>query len=179
LLDITGFRAISIMVDAVDGFFETSINSGIATAWLRPLFEMAQKSNSKTSFKFFLPEELSEPIQLELYELAPHPVSSTLRWTPALLKEMLSLRTRAATGAAIDSLQAIAAAGVIDLEAEIIDHVAPLPREVIELTRRLLSECAGHGTTRLIQLEDVARAVRKYRNQSATRAIENRRELQV
>jgi hypothetical protein len=166
LFRVLGFRSILLLVDGADAFPETSDDPVAITEWLMPMFAQAQGwAARKIYLKGFLPLE-TEPV---LNERIPHFAAETarvrLQWTPPMLAELIRKRVYVASGGEFDSLDAISSPDLRDVEAILAASVAPLPRELLILVRRVFQEYV-HRTpdvTGYLEPADIDNALAWYR----------------
>ena len=162
--EIFEIDAFHILVDGLDGFSETTQPASLIR-WLVPLLEFAEAwKRKKVYLKFFLPVSMAE-----FPEIARHRGirTATLNWDDGLLAEVIRRRLYVATRGAFDSLDAISAPDLRNVELHLarqLNAEQKLPRQIILKTRRLL-ERAQQNTDGVIHYEDVfeeARDVSKF-----------------
>ncbi len=162
--EIFEIDAFHILIDGLDGFPETTQPESLIR-WLTPLLELAGAwKKKKVYIKFFLPVSMAE-----FPKIARHRDIrvATLNWDDGLLAEVIRRRLYVATQGAFDSLDAISAPDLRNVELHLarqLNAEQKLPRQIILKTRRLL-ERTQQNTDGVIRYEDVfeeARDVSKF-----------------
>ena len=168
---LLGFHALYILLDGLDATPETASEEAMALDVLRPLLLEAEEwARNRVYLKGFLPCGVQSSMEENFPTLFEQGrVATTIEWPPALLAELVRRRVYVASGGAFGSLDAVAEPAVRDLETYLARFVPPLPREMLVLTRHVLSSHVLRvGTEGLIALEDVADGIARYREQEAS-----------
>lgn len=167
--EILDFQALYLLVDGVDAYIEASEQDRRrAPEFLGMLFRQTGLWAEEQFFvKYFLPTEFLTPLRFTDV-LGPTQIITLrlvhIEWTPATLNEMLQERIRFASQGRFDDLDAICAADLRDVQAQIIDVTESLPREVLALSERLLIEhVRTHAEPDLLCAADLARAIAWYK----------------
>ncbi|MDW8270245.1 MAG: hypothetical protein RMN24_13870 [Anaerolineae bacterium] len=151
------------LMDGLDAFPETADgNGGHNRGWMQSwLTRWQAELPAWVQVKVFVPPSWAPD------DLPPGIGRVDVRWTPALLAEVIRRRIAIATDNEFDSLDAIADAGIRHFE-QTLAHTTvaagrPLPREMIALTRRVLIEhVLARPNDPLLRGEDVYAAQRWY-----------------
>ncbi|NWG34449.1 MAG: hypothetical protein HXY42_08415 [Chloroflexi bacterium] len=138
LTDAFGAKSIHILVDGLDGFMETH-DSQALLAWIEPFLKVLEDWNRKNIYlKFFLPMDISDaPALTEQGVLR----AAALTWDDNLLAEVVRRRVFVATRGAFDSLDAVSAPDLRNVEltlARQLGEKEKLPRQIILKSRELL-----------------------------------------
>lgn len=138
LNDAFGAKSIHILVDGLDGFMETQTPNALL-AWIEPLLKILETWEQKNIYlKFFLPLDISDVSTLtNLHALH----TAALTWDDNLLAEVIRRRVFAASERAFDSLDAISAPDVRNVEltlARQLGEKEKLPRQMILKCQNLL-----------------------------------------
>ena len=136
--DAFGVKSIHILVDGLDGFVETKPAHALIT-WIEPLLDILERWDRKNIYlKFFLPMDNSDvPTVTTLRGLR----TAALEWDDGLLAEVIRRRVFVASGGAFDSLDALSAPDVRNVElilARQLGEKQKLPRWIILKSRNLL-----------------------------------------
>lgn len=157
--EIFEIDAFHILVDGLDGFVETTAPEALSQ-WLAPLMEFAEAwKKQKVYLKFFLPVSMAE-----FPHNTRHPSirTATLNWDDSLLAEVIRRRLYVASQGAFDSLDAISAPNLRNIELHLarqLNAEQKLPRQIILKTRYLL-EIAQQNPDGVIRYADVFEEVR-------------------
>jgi hypothetical protein len=140
LSDAFGVKSIHILVDGLDGFVETKPAQALIT-WIEPLLKALERWERKNIYlKFFLPMDISDaPAVANLYALR----TAALKWDDGLLAEVIRRRVFVASGGAFDSLDAVSAPDVRNVDlilARQLGEKQKLPRQIILKSRNLLKQ---------------------------------------
>jgi hypothetical protein len=138
LTDAFGTQSIHILIDGLDGFIETHASQALL-AWIEPLLNVLEDWNRKNIYlKFFLPMDISDaPALTEQGVLR----AAALTWDDNLLAEVVRRRVFVATRGAFDSLDAVSAPDLRNVELTLARQLGPkekLPRQIILKCRTLL-----------------------------------------
>ncbi len=173
LLTSLGFRSIYILIDGLDAVPETATNTETAVGCLSTLLPMIDRWSEQHIFvKGYFPEEVQSPLTTRFPVLLERSYAATIRWTPALLADVVRRRVYVASQGAFGSLDAVASPATRDIETTLAKMVIPLPREMLVLTQRVLWEhVARDGATGTILPEDIDAAVAWYRAQPPSAQI--------
>jgi hypothetical protein len=131
-------KSIHLLVDGLDGFMETQ-SSQTLLKWIEPLLQVLETWEKKSIyFKFFLPMDISDaPTLTNLQALRV----AALTWDDHLLAEVIRRRVFVASGRAFDSLDAISAPDVRNVELTLVRQLGEkekLPRQIIIKSQELL-----------------------------------------
>ncbi|WKZ44931.1 MAG: hypothetical protein QY302_03950 [Anaerolineales bacterium] len=133
-----GTKSIHILVDGLDGFMETQTPNALL-AWIESLLKTLKTWEKKDIYlKFFLPLDNSDVSTLTSLH-AMH--TAALTWDDNLLAEVIRRRVFAASERAFDSLDAISAPDVRNVEltlARQLGEKEKLPRQMILKCQNLL-----------------------------------------
>jgi hypothetical protein len=153
LLGALGFERVFLMLDGADGFFETSADPAACLAWIEPLLALASDLSGRgVALKAFLPSEVEPLFQERFGEPGGFAGMTRIEWTAGLLAEMLRRRVYVASLGRYDSLDALAAPDLRDVELLLAEAGGPLPRRVLKLTRAMLAAYQGRLSGRAGQL---------------------------
>jgi hypothetical protein len=138
-----GTKSIHILVDGLDGFVETRPSHALIE-WIEPLLTVLNEWDKKNIYlKFFLPMDISDvPALAGLQALR----AAALTWDNNLLAELVRRRVFVASGGNFDSLDAISAPDVRNVEltlARQLREAEKLPRQIILKSRKLLQTIIG------------------------------------
>lgn len=138
LNDVFGARSIHLLVDGLDGFMETQSPQALL-AWIEPLLNTLDTWEKKNIYlKFFLPMDISDaPALTNLRTLR----AAALTWDDHLLAEVIRRRVFAASSGAFDSLDAISAPDLHNVELSLARQLGEkekLPRQIILKCQDLL-----------------------------------------
>jgi len=171
----SGFEAVFILFDKVDGLNETSKPEGCA-ALLQPLLNsLALLSIKDIFFKLFLPIEtqglLAQMAGIRSLRITPR----TLEWPKEQLRELLKERLRAASGKEIESLDAICVETLIGRIDEELVQCAKTPRHLLKLGHKLFE---AHDELSpevpLITVQDLEAVLRKEKEKRKSKAWKQR-----
>jgi hypothetical protein len=138
LRDAFGTKSIHILIDGLDGFMETQSSQELLV-WIKPLLDILNEWEKQNIYlKFFLPMDISDaPALANLTGLR----AATLVWDDNLLAEIIRRRVFVASRGNFDSLDAISAPDVRNIELSLVRQLGnkeKLPRQVILKGRNLL-----------------------------------------
>jgi len=138
LNDAFGVKSIHTLIDGLDGFMETQPPQALLT-WIEPLLNSLETWEKKNVYlKFFLPLDISDaPALTHLHSLR----AAALTWDDNNLAEIVRRRVFVASGGAFDSLDAISAPDVRNVELSLARQLGEkekLPRQIILKCQRLL-----------------------------------------
>jgi hypothetical protein len=152
--DSLGAKSIHVLIDGLDGFSETT-SSVQLLAWVQPLLERVDVWQKQDIYlKVFLPMDISDTFPVKTGVSLQR---VRLGWDDALLAELVRRRVMAASGGIYDSLDAISAPDLHDVELEIARQLPlekKLPRQMILRTKKILSKAAKNADN-LIHSEDL------------------------
>jgi hypothetical protein len=144
LLGPLRLSSLYLLVDGIDGFAETTADPQAVLDLIGPvLADVGEWVGRGLFVKGFLPIEVACAFTERFPGLREAP-QTTLLWSPPLLAEVVRQRVYVATQGAYGSLDAISTPDLRDVETQLARLAAPLPREVLVLTHRLLWEHAQH-----------------------------------
>lgn len=133
-----GTKSIHILIDGLDGFIETHASQALL-AWIEPLLNGLGDWNRKNIYlKFFLPMDISDAPRLTEQGILR---TAALTWDDNLLAEVVRRRVFVATRGAFDSLDAVSAPDLRNVElilARQLGEKEKLPRQMILRSRALL-----------------------------------------
>lgn len=150
LRDVLGFRSISLHIDGVDGDAAASVSTADMYNIISWSLEQASVwQQDSIILKAYLPDELT-----------PYLSSSDLRqyqvlWNEELLAKVVRHRIYQASAGAFGSFDAIASRGLANIEHQLAEQVAPLPREMIFIAQLVLNMLIHHSNqqeTRITRL---------------------------
>lgn len=168
LIGELGLSSVYLLVDGIDGFFETARAPDASAGLIAPLMaQMAIWAERRLFLKAFLPTEVASALGTNLSALR----RADIRWSTPLLADVIRRRVFVATEGAFGSLDALSTPDLTDVETQLARAAAPLPREVLVLTGRLLWEHVqrSNGTDRL-GLTDLDAAFAWYETQRPSAA---------
>ena len=138
LYDAFGAKSIHILVDGLDGFVETKTSKSLMM-WIEPLLKVVERWDENNIYlKLFLPMDISDASDITKVHLLR---TATLEWDDNLLAEVIRRRVYVASGGDFDSLDAISAPEVRNVEltlARQLGETQKLPRQMILKSRNLL-----------------------------------------
>jgi hypothetical protein len=149
-----GTKSFHILIDGLDGFIETQPPQALL-AWISPLLNIVEGWEKKNVYvKFFLPLDISDAPALTTQGVLR---AATLTWDDNLLAEVVRRRVFVASRGAFDSLDAISAPDVRNVEltlARQLGEKEKLPRRII-IKCRVLFENLITANKEAISLEDL------------------------
>ncbi|MBV6394120.1 MAG: hypothetical protein KPEEDBHJ_03368 [Anaerolineales bacterium] len=149
-----GTKSIHILVDGLDGFMETQPPDALL-AWIEPLLNALEAWEKKNIYlKFFLPLDIADASALTSLR-SLH--TAALTWDDNLLAEVIRRRVFVASERAFDSLDAVSAPDVRNVEltlARQLGEKEKLPRQMILKCRNLLHNVIAANQEE-ISLEDL------------------------
>jgi len=167
LINELNLSSIYLLLDGVDGFFETATDPAAAIALIDPLLaEVEAWSQRRLFLKAFLPAEIAPALEIS----RPAPLRAcrivNIKWSTPALAHVIRQRVFVATEGAFGSLDALSTPDLTDIETQLARAVVPLPREALELTGRLLWEHIQRdfGASQL-DIVDLENAVQWYKGQ--------------
>lgn len=162
LLRVLEVPEVFVLVDGLDGTFETAADPNLAHQILKPLLdEIETWGKQRIYLKSFLPLELSGLISKK--HMPGNTQSIILDWTPDLLAQVIRKRVYVSTQGMYGGLSPFCEPGLTDIELKLAQEVLPLPREILVITQRLLIEqqVRQSDTPRIIQ-EDLDKTIGWY-----------------
>lgn len=154
LFDAFGAKSIHILMDGLDGFIETRTVQTLM-AWIAPLLSVQEKWEKRNVYlKLFLPMDISDAPSLENLQSLR---TAALTWDDNLLAEVIRRRVFVASGGNFESLDAIGAPDVRNVELTLVRQLGKkekLPRQVILKSRNLLQTIIK-SNKELISSEDI------------------------
>jgi hypothetical protein len=166
LLDTLHVRSLYILLDGLDAAPETYLDADNVVAVLEPwLPHLSTWAEQGVYVKGFLPLAAHRALQQRFPKAFAARRCAFLTWSPALLSEVVRRRVYVASEGAFGSLDAIASPGLRDVETLLAEAVAPLPREMLVLTRDMLQLHlwrAGHED--YLEEKDVEQAIQHYQH---------------
>jgi hypothetical protein len=163
------FRAVYVMVDGLDATESTVTQPDLAAQWLDALLEKAPNWRKQgVVLKCFLPAEIAHSVDKRIVKKRlAHSVFTTARleWSPALLAELIRSRMFVASEGRLQSLSALFDESLLDVDELLAGAARPLPRDVIQLTQRVLVQARQRleGHVGLLSRVDVEDALAWYR----------------
>lgn len=136
--DVFDVRSFHLLIDGLDGFMESQSPQALLT-WIEPLLKTLETWERKNIYlKFFLPIDISDaPTLTSLRTLR----AAALNWDDHLLAEVIRRRVFVATDGVFDSLDAVSAPDVRNVEltlARQLEGKEKLPRHIILKCQNLL-----------------------------------------
>ncbi len=166
LLNVFLFRAVFVLVDALDAILKTARNPQRIVDILSSLLPHLETWTEQGVFaKFFLPTETQNLLAEQYSGLMKQAAATALVWRPELLAEIIRRRIFVASQGNFGSLSAIASPGLRDIELQLAKEIPPLPREMLVITRELLVQTAAYSADK-ISADDVSNALARYRASS-------------
>ncbi|MCB0110545.1 MAG: hypothetical protein KDE53_31705 [Caldilineaceae bacterium] len=169
---VLGYEEVYLLVDGVDAYVEYVQRPAWAVQALQPLLqEMAAWCGQKIYIKYFLPEELRP--QLNFEKILPfgailNPCLVHIHWTREMLLQLVQERLFVASQGRYNSLDAICVPALRGVQYRLVDEVKPLPREILVLAGRILTEHIRRTENPgLLEPTDFQQAVDWYRETSA------------
>ncbi len=138
LIQRTGLKAVYVLADGLDEFYETAIAPQTAvTTFLLPLIaKLSLMETPPVAFKFFLPLEVADTLAARFGRLKPY----YLEWRDDHLVRMLQSRLQAFSGGRIASLDAIAGVDVAGrIDSQVVRWAHGSPRNLLLLGDTLLA----------------------------------------
>jgi hypothetical protein len=164
------FKALFLLVDGVDAYFETANHPDQAFSSIQWLLERCQSWMDRSIYlKFFLPLELETEIASRMPDLLTSPIKSIkIKWNEDSLIRIIRERLQVASGGRFDSLDAISSVSLRGAESIIVRNAKPFPRKVIQLTNHLLHVHVQqyHGRGKL-EAEDLRLALNWYKERES------------
>jgi hypothetical protein len=149
-----GVKSFHVLVDGLDGFIETRPSETLL-AWIEPLLNAVEAWEKKDIYlKCFLPMEASDAPALTNFRALR---AAALTWDDNLLAQVVRRRVFVATRGAFDTLDALSAPGLRNLEltlARQLGEKEKLPRQIILKCQKLLQNVAASNRSE-IQPEDL------------------------
>ncbi len=142
LLEIFGFRSITLHIDGVDG--DAIASPSVQTMWniiAYALENIDLWQQQSIILKAYVPEEL------RLYLDSSNIRSYQVIWNKALLADLISSRIYQASAGAFGSFDAIASRELSNIEDKLAETVVPLPREIIFLAQLVLGVLSDNDGT--------------------------------
>jgi hypothetical protein len=141
--EIFEIKNFHVLIDGLDGFIETSANSGLMN-WVLPILQQSSDwAKHEIYLKFFLPFTLTD-----LSKFIPIPGLSTaaLEWDTGLLADVIRRRLYVASNGAFDSLDALSIPGLRNVELQVARQLdEKLPRAMIKKVRLLLEKASQNA----------------------------------
>jgi hypothetical protein len=162
--DALGFSHVLLLIDGLDAMYENQEDAQHAAPWAFELFDRSETwAKSKTFIKLFIPDSLESAITEYLHHHAIPIRIVHITWNHDLLVSMLRKRIFAASEGYFDSLDAISTPALNNVEHRIVANLPPLPRVVLQVTRKAML----HYATRLnksgqLDEEDIHYAIEWY-----------------
>lgn len=148
--ETVGARSIHFLIDGLDNFPET-IESENLLNWILPLLRRVEAFAQQDAYlKFFLPMDIVEAAKLESISGF---MTAMLEWDNYSLAEVIRRRVYVASEAAFDSLDAISAPDLRNVELQIAQQLPrdrKLPRQMILRTQEIL-QIANRSELKTIQ----------------------------
>jgi hypothetical protein len=154
LKDAFGVKSVHILVDGLDGFIETKSDLALIS-WIEPLLKVVKQWERKNIYlKFFLPMDISD------FPLLRNLRTAALEWDDGLLAEVIRRRVFVASGGAFDSLDAVSAPDVRNVELNLARQLGEkqkLPRQIILKSHNLLKQVVASQNGRIVANDIFAR----------------------
>ncbi|MDW8145389.1 MAG: hypothetical protein RMJ48_03670 [Roseiflexaceae bacterium] len=165
-----GFSHILILIDGIDAIYENQAENRLALQWVAGLFDYSKTwADWNVFIKLFAPDMI-EPHITDY--LSTHIITDRIArivWNADLLVELLRKRIFAASDGRFESLDAISTPALTDVERQIVDEIAPLPRVALQVTRRALLHYAAHTGEGQLDENDIRHAINWYHLHAASR----------
>jgi len=169
----TGYKAVYVLFDGIDEFFETANNPALCVSFLLPLVSNLKlmEETPHLAFKFFLPTEIVAEMRKDpalRFDRLPH---YELEWQDSDLLEMLLSRIQAFNTKGIESLGEIATEDIAaDVDQELAKLAYGSPRRLLLLGDFLLAAHCYHPTAEETQLtrDDLKAARERYTQEYGT-----------
>jgi hypothetical protein len=146
LLGPLDLSSVFLLLDGVDGFVETAADPHAAAAMLAPLLaNTGAWAAHGLLLKGFFPLEIATALDAAYPEMMRQTRRVILSWSPPQLADVIRQRVWVATEGGFGSLDALCSPSLRDSETQLARIVAPLPREMLVLTERLLWEHIRRG----------------------------------
>lgn len=167
LVGALSLSSVYLLVDGVDSFSETAADPRRALALIAPLLsQTATWQRQHLLFKGFFPAEIASALETDYRELLGPGRRADIKWSTPLLADVIRRRIFVATEGAFGSLDAVSTPDLTDVETQLARAVAPLPREALLLTGRLLWERARRNDPKgRLDATDLEAALAWYRGQ--------------
>ncbi|WP_298814343.1 hypothetical protein [Chloroflexus sp.] len=147
--DTLGFSHVLVLVDGIDAISEHQSHFDRGLQWIISLLDSAaQWPDAKVIVKYFLPNSMEPIITSYLQRQSVSMRLLHIVWTADRLVELLQKRILAASDGRFESLDAISAPELIDVESRIVRALPLLPRAALQVTRHALQQASD-------QLEEV------------------------
>lgn len=165
LLDVLGFPAVYILLDSFDATQETATQPKTIANFFSPLMSHLNSWGMRKVFiKSFLPIETKPELEKQhppLFELSQ---SVTLTWTLPLLSDMIRRRVFFASEGKYGSMAPLALPDLREPEMLLSKEIAPLPREMLLLTKQVMIQAAAHiDKNPKISYQDIEAGIVTYR----------------
>ncbi|MFQ3631236.1 hypothetical protein [Roseiflexus sp.] len=167
-----GFSHVLILIDGIDAVYESQTGAHPALQWVSYLLDRTEQWSALNVFvKLFAPDTAEPSITGYLQQHAISARPAHIVWTADLLIELLRKRIFAASGGRFESLDAISTPALTDVERQIVDAIAPLPRAALQVTRKVLLQYAARIEIEEGQLDedDIRQAIAWYQRHATPR----------
>jgi len=171
--DALGFSHVLLLIDGLDAIYENQENVQHAVAWVCELFDRSETwAKSKTYIKLFIPDSLEPAITEHLHRHAIPTRIARIIWNHDLLVSMLRKRISAASEERFESLDAISTPALTNIEQQIVKNLPPLPRIVLQVTRKaILHYAARLNDGWQLDEEDIRYAIAWYHHYATQRSL--------
>ena len=124
-----GLSSVYLLVDGVDGVFETATDPRAAAALIDPLLaHVTGWAQHRLFLKAFLPAEVAPALEIGHLALLRTCRRADMKWFTPLLADVIRRRVFIATEGAFSSLDALSTPELTDVETQLAGAAAPLPR---------------------------------------------------
>lgn len=139
-------RAIFLLIDGADAFYETVTHSDATFRYLEWLFDHeSDLSTRKIYLKYFLPSETKKEIEIKLPRLLKNNHNIVMiEWNEDSLIRVIQERLLVASGGKVKNLDAVSTNALRGAEQCIVNSTRPYPRAVIERTEQLFKYHCEH-----------------------------------
>lgn len=165
-----GFSHVLLLIDGIDAIYENQAESRLALQWVADLFDSSKTWADWSVFiKLFAPDIIEPHIADYLSTRIMTACIAHIVWNADLLVELLRKRIFAASDGRFESLDAISTPALTDVERQIVDAIAPLPRAALQVTRRALLHHAARTDGGQLDEDDIRHAINWYQLHAASR----------
>ncbi len=168
-----GFSHVLLLIDGLDAMYENQKDAQHAAPWTFELFDRSARwAKSQTFIKLFIPDSLEPAITEYLHHHAIPTQIARIIWNHDLLVSMLRKRISAASEERFESLDAISTPALTDVEQQIVKNLPPLPRIVLQVTRKaILHYAARLNDGWQLDEEDIRYAIAWYQHYATQRSL--------
>lgn len=165
-----GFSHVLLLIDGIDAIYENQAENRLALQWIADLFDHSKMWAEWNVFmKLFAPDIIEPYIADYLSTRIMTACVAHIIWNDDLLVELLRKRIFAASDGRFESLDAISTPALTDVERQIVNAIAPLPRVALQVTRRALLHHAARTDEGQLDEDDIRHAINWYQLHAASR----------